>query len=378
MTTLLVLATLFLAYANGANDNFKGVATLYGSGTTTYRRALVYATIAALLGSAAALELGDKLVAAFGGKGLVPDDLARSGTFASSVALGAALTVILATFLGLPVSTTHALTGALVGAGFVAVGSDVNLGKLGAAFLLPLLASPVVSLTLALVLYPTFRALRRWLGVTEETCLCVGPARALVPVPAGVVVSLGARLPITNEVAPLLPVSVTVGDEALCVRQYGGRLLGLSAQRTLDALHLLTAVVVCFARALNDTPKLVGLVVLSGAVGTRTGLALAGFAVAVGGLVHSRRVAETMSKKAATLNAGSGFTANLVTSALVLAASFVALPVSTTHVSVGGIFGIGIANRSARWGVVGQILLAWVTTLPLGGLLAAAIYRVIA
>src|SRR5947209_6894703 len=150
MTVLLVLATLFLAYANGANDNFKGVATLYGSGTTTYRRALAYATVAALLGSVAALFLGEGLAAAFGGKGLVPDDVARSGSFASSVALGAALTVILATFLGLPVSTTHALTGALVGAGFVAVGKDVNLAKLGKAFFLPLLVSPVVSLTLAL------------------------------------------------------------------------------------------------------------------------------------------------------------------------------------------------------------------------------------
>lgn len=374
MTALLILATVFLAYANGANDNFKGVATLYGSGTTTYRRALAYATAAALLGSIAALFLGAKLVAAFGGKGLVPDSVAVSPTFASSVALAAASTVILATFLGLPVSTTHALTGALVGAGFVAVGREVSLEKLRDSFLLPLLLGPILAVVSTLLLYPVLRSLRRVLGVTESTCLCVGPARTLVPVPVGVAAAAGSRFAVTEELAKQPPVAVTVGEEALCLKQYGGSALGLPTQRVLDALHFLTAGVVCFARSLNDTPKLVGLLALSGAVRAEVGLLVAGAAVAVGGLVNSRKVAEMMSKKTAALNAGSGFTANLVTAVLVLAASIKGLPLSTTHVSVGGIFGIGVANRTAKLGVVAQILLAWVTTLPLGAALAAGLY----
>lgn len=371
---LLVVATLFLAYANGANDNFKGVATLYGSGTTSFRGALAYATVTALLGSAAALLLGEELVAAFGGRGLVPDAVARSDAFATSVALGAAATVLLATRLGLPVSTTHALTGSLVGAGFMAVGSGVDLARLGKAFFLPLLVSPALALTLALVLYPCFRWLRQRSRVTEESCLCVGPERALVPVPVGVAVAPGASLSMTAEVASRLPISVAVGDEARCVKRYGGRVFGVSAQGALDGLHYLTAGAVCFARALNDTPKVVGILVVGGTLGVRPGLALASLAVAIGGLVASRRVAETMSRRTARLNVGSGFTANLVTSALVLGASGVSVPVSTTHVSCGGIFGIGVATRSAHWRVVAQILLAWVTTLPLGAALAGASY----
>src|SRR6266540_5399526 len=81
-TALLLLATTFLAYANGANDNFKGVATLYGSGTAGYRRALRYATLATIAGSLASLVLGAGLVATFGGKGLVPDEVVQTDDFA--------------------------------------------------------------------------------------------------------------------------------------------------------------------------------------------------------------------------------------------------------------------------------------------------------
>src|SRR4051812_10002332 len=120
MTTLVILATLFLAYANGANDNFKGVATLYGSGTTSYRTALAWATLTTLAGSLLAIWTSAALVKQFGGRGLVPEDVAASMRFVLSIGLAAALTVLLATFLGFPISTTHALTGALVGAGLVA------------------------------------------------------------------------------------------------------------------------------------------------------------------------------------------------------------------------------------------------------------------
>ena len=73
--TLLFLATLFLAYSNGANDNFKGVATLFGSGTTNYKRAIAWATLTTLAGSVCSIFLADALVKNFSGKGLVPDAL---------------------------------------------------------------------------------------------------------------------------------------------------------------------------------------------------------------------------------------------------------------------------------------------------------------
>ena len=122
-TVLLLVAVCFLASSNGSNDNFKGVASLYGSGTAGYRTALGWATLATFAGSAAALALAQGLLATFSGKGLVPDALVGSEAFLTAVALGAGATVMLATATGFPISTTHALTGALVGSGWVALGS---------------------------------------------------------------------------------------------------------------------------------------------------------------------------------------------------------------------------------------------------------------
>jgi PiT family inorganic phosphate transporter len=149
---LLVLITLFVAYANGANDNFKGVATLYGAGVVDYKKALMIATIATFAGCLASVYIAEGLVKAFSGKGLVPDTLAASPIFLLAVATGAGATVMLATWLGFPISTTHGLTGALVGAGFIAAGNDLNLAVLGSAFFLPLLLSPLIAILLTMPL----------------------------------------------------------------------------------------------------------------------------------------------------------------------------------------------------------------------------------
>jgi len=75
---LLVLITLFVAYANGANDNFKGVATLYGASVVDYKKALIIATMATFAGCLASVYIAEGLVKAFSGKGLVPDALTAS------------------------------------------------------------------------------------------------------------------------------------------------------------------------------------------------------------------------------------------------------------------------------------------------------------
>jgi PiT family inorganic phosphate transporter len=99
--------------------------------------------------------------------------------------------------------------------------------------------------------------------------------------------------------------------------------------------------------------------------------------ILIGGLVSARKVAETMSRKITPMNHGQGFTANLVTSAVVLSASNFGLPVSTTHVSCGALFGIGTVNRHAHWQMIGTILAAWLTTLPCGAALGALAYGVL-
>src|SRR5262249_20225543 len=128
-------------------------------------------------GCIASAFLAQALVVAFSGKGLVPDSVAASPGFLVSVACGAAATVMLATVLGFPISTTHALTGALVGAGVATAGSALNLSVLGGTFFLPLLVSPVLAILLTMPLYKLAHMAQGWLGISKETCVCVGPGQ---------------------------------------------------------------------------------------------------------------------------------------------------------------------------------------------------------
>jgi PiT family inorganic phosphate transporter len=363
MSVVILAAVVLLAYSNGANDNFKGVATLFGSGTANYRRALAWATVTTFAGSVLALLLARGLVDTFSGRGLVPDAVITQPAFLTAVSLGAALTVLVATWFGLPVSTTHALTGALVGSGAVATLGQVRFGALGSSFLVPLAFSPVVSVLITLLLYPLFKFARRRSGLTTMTCVSVG--RQL----AEVIVQAEGTLVLRSSGAVL-----DTGRAPDCVQRYQGRVLGVEAGPVLDTLHYLSGGAVGFARGLNDTPKIVALLITAQTLTPNTGLALVAVVMAVGGILNAHRVAETMSHKITRMNPGQGFTANLVTSLLVTIASRFGLPVSTTHVSVGSLFGIGVVNGTANRRMVAAILLAWVTTLPLAALLGAGVY----
>ena len=361
---LLFLATCFLAYSNGANDNFKGVASLYGSGTAGFRTALAWATVTTFAGSISAIFLAQSLLKKFSGKGLVPDALTGSPSFLLAVVLAAACTVILATLTGFPVSTTHALTGALVGGGLVAAGARVNFAALGKNFVTPLVLGPVLAIALGAGLYLMLRFLRLRFGLTKEWCACVGVEERVVAMPQPV--SLFAR-PVA-----LAEITATIGDVESCAERYAGSFLGVRAQGLMDALHFLSAGVVSFARGLNDTPKIVAMLLLLHALDIRWGFAAVAVMMGLGGLLNSRRVAETMGKKITAMNHGQGFSANLATGVLVILASVFGLPVSTTHVSVGALFGIGLTTGSANPGVMRNIVLSWIVTLPCAALLSAA------
>jgi inorganic phosphate transporter, PiT family len=361
---LLFAATCFLAYANGANDNFKGVASLFGSRTCGYRTAIAWATATTFAGSIASIFLAQALLKKFSGKGIVPDQFVGSEYFVLAVAVGAGLTVILATITGFPISTTHALTGAIFGCGLVAVGTGVNFTALGKGFVLPLLLSPVIALLLGALLYFLFRVFRLSTGITKEWCVCVGCEERVIalPQPASVLAM--------RSVAP--GVTLTVDEQNSCVERYAGSFVGIGTQQLMDAAHFFSAGVVSFARGLNDTPKIVALLLLWKALDIRWGFAAIGIAMAIGGLLNARKIAETMSKKITRMNHGQGFSANLSTAILVVCASLFGLPVSTTHVSVGSLFGIGLTTGKANVPMVSAIVLSWVITLPcaaaLGGL----------
>ncbi len=362
----LFLAACFLAYSNGANDNFKGVASLYSCRAASYRTAITWATITTFAGSITSIFLAQALLKKFSGKGLVPDTLVGSEQFLLAVALGAAVTVILATALGFPISTTHGITGAIVGCGLVAVGKGVNFAALGKGFVLPLLLSPILAIVLGSLLYFIFRSLRILCGVRKEWCVCVGSEDRVIALPQP------ASILSLRSVAG--PVTLSIDEQENCRERYAGSMLGLSTQQVMDGAHFLSAGVVSFARGLNDTPKIVAMLLLLKWLDIRWGFFAVAATMALGGLLNARKVAETMSHKITAMNHGQGFSANLTTGILVILASFFGLPVSTTHVSVGALFGMGLTTGQANPRVMFNILLSWIVTLPCAALIAGAAY----
>ncbi len=365
MELLTVAVGLVLAAANGANDNPKGVASLLGSGTASYRRAMTWATFTTALGSVAAVLLAQELILTFSGRGLVPSAVASQPAFATAVAAAAGMAVLLATRWGFPISTTHGLVGGLVGAGLVASPSGITWSTLGGSFVLPLLLSPAVSLVATAALYPALRAARGRLGVSRDTCVCVGGEVVRVLSPEGAGATAGM-------VAGVVP-SLTVADSETCAVRYGGTLLGVRVQALVDGVHYLSAGAVSFARGLNDTPKIAALLWMSQTLSADASVFATALLMAGGAAVGARRIATTMSSGITSMSGGQGLTANLVTSALVIASSRLGLPVSTTHVSCGALFGIGFSTGQAHTRVVVQIVLAWVITLPLAAALGAAL-----
>jgi PiT family inorganic phosphate transporter len=365
----LFLAACFLAYSNGANDNFKGVASLYGCRAASYRTAITWATITTFAGSIASVFLAQALLKKFSGRGLVPETLVGSEQFLLAVALGAAITVILATLLGFPISTTHGITGAIVGCGLVAVGGGVNFAALGKGFVLPLLLSPILAIVLGSLLYIIFRSLRVACGVKKEWCVCVGSEERVVTIPQP------ASVLTMRNVAPAITLSID--EQENCRERYAGLMLGLSSQQVMDGAHFFSAGIVSFARGLNDTPKIVAMLLLLKWMDIRWGFFAVAVTMAIGGLLNARKVAETMSHKITAMNHGQGFSANLTTGILVIAASFFGLPVSTTHVSVGALFGMGLTTGQANPRVMFNILLSWLITLPCAALIAGAVYALL-
>jgi PiT family inorganic phosphate transporter len=216
------------------------------------------------------------------------------------------------------------------------------------------------------LIYILFRKLRIALGVTKETCICIGQEK----VPVVKTVNINEFQTLDSD----FPQMLTIMNESECIETYKGKFIGLSSQKILDFAHFFSAGIVSFARGLNDTPKIVGLLLVINVLDIEWGMIAVALAMALGGLLNARKVGVMMSKKITPMNSGQGFTANLITGLLVTTASIHGLPVSTTHVSVGSIFGIGMATKKADSKVIRNILLSWVLTLPIAALCSAAMY----
>ncbi len=368
LTFLLVLA---LAFANGTNDVSKAIATLVGSGVTNYRTAIVWGTAWTIVGAGASALVAGAMVRTFS-HGLLQAGITLQPTVALAVLIGAMAWVLFASRTGLPVSTTHALTGAIVGAGFIALsGNGLIWPAIGTKIALPLLLSPFLALTVSIMVHPLVRRLAsHW----EGACLCVMPAsRALVAIDA----HGGTRT---------LFQSTSLGSPVVAVPLQCDRagLQGLVVG--LDTIHWISSGLASFARGTNDAPKIVAMLLLGSATTAwpSTSFQLAAFggvalAMGLGSYFGGLRVTEVLAEKVTRMDHAEGLTANLTTSSLVFASGILGLPVSTTHVSSSAIIGIGLLKglNAVRWTTVRDMILAWVVTLPASALLACTAYLIL-
>lgn len=358
MLYALLAGVLLLAFTNGANDNFKGVATLWGTGRYRYGTVLAWATATTFAGAVLGGLLAGGLIKAFNGSQFLGKMTSLDSAFLVAVALGGAATVLLATWIGVPISTTHALAGSLVGAGVLAVGAaEVKWAALAGTIALPLLLSPLLAMGLTLGTYPP---LARWFRA--RSCVCLAEPAPIV---------LGGREAASASLS-LLPV-LRISHRADCER--GDE---LTRWNTEELVHWASAGLISFSRGLNDTPKIVALVLSAGLLSAEMNYLLVAMAMAAGGLLAARRVAQTMSQRVTAIEPLPGMSANLVGTVLVGAASGWGLPVSTTHVTMGGIFGVGAQRREGtNWSLVRQIAFAWVVTFPLGMVCAVGFYSLL-
>lgn len=356
-------ALVLLAWANGANDVSKGVATLAGSRVASYRRAVGWGTLCTAVGAVASYWLAQTMVHRFS-TGFVNGGMSVGPAFGVSIIVGATTWVLLATRFSLPVSTTHAILGAMCGVGVIALGTgQMQLAQMGSKMFSPLLLSPLVA---GVVTVGVMFALPATV-IAKKFCLCFEKSEVVMMTGPGMAMSLRSR---PSAVA-------TVGD---CAAVHEPKLaVGI------DVLHWASSGAVCFARAVNDVPKILamGLVLCAAAqvapISQEVLLLFLVAAMTAGSWFGGMGVLRRLGNDVTAIEPAQGFQANLATALLVLFAANWGLPVSTTHTSTGAIVTSGIMRdrRSVKWSTVRAFAGAWVITLPASALFAALAYGLV-
>lgn len=347
----IVFSVLMLAAANGANDVAKGVATLLGSGIAKARLAIIWGTAWTAVGGIVAAFWGTALLNNFV-NGFLAVDFPMTLSFVISVIVGACLWVALATRFGLPVSTTHALLGGIVGAALVTSGwPGLQLTAILQKAVLPLLLSPILAIVFCFAILLVSAWLRRQIPAWQPGCCSKSDWRS---------------------------------DPFVCTEASPRQLV---MRRLWLALHWLSSGATSFARGLNDVPKIAAFLVLATSLSAQsveyfdsslTAIILVTLAMAIGGLWGGFRVLKVLAHRITAMDASQGLTANVGTAGVVLLASQFGLPVSTTHVSTGALMGIRWAGRTLpkQTDALLAIMLAWLVTLPVAAIFAAGMMRV--
>ncbi|MEA2440419.1 MAG: inorganic phosphate transporter, PiT family [Thermoleophilaceae bacterium] len=317
---IVVAAALAFDFTNGFHDTANVVATAISTRALPPRVAVGFAAILNFVGAFISLA-----VAATVAKGIVnADSITPTIVFAGLI--GAIMWNLATWYFGLPSSSSHALIGGVVGAAFAAQGSsaiegDGLLGKV----IVPALIAPVLAFVVA-----------------------------------GIAILLVYRI-----VGRLRPGPVSSGFKL--GQLLSGGLLAL-AHGTNDAqktMGVITLALIAHGDIAKDNFHVPTWVVVSAAT-----------AIALGTYTGGWRIIKTMGTRIIKMDSAQGFAAQGAGAAVILASSHFGYPLSTTHVINGGIMGAGAAKRlsAVRWGVAGNIAIAWVLTLPAAAAGGAAVW----
>jgi PiT family inorganic phosphate transporter len=316
--------------------------------------------------------------------------------------LAAATWLTIASFKGWPVSTTHSIVGALVGFGMVGIGIDaINWGKIG-QIAASWVISPVLGGLLAFALMMSiqrlilnaekpFESAMRW---APAYAFLVGFVMALVTLFKGLKhLNLDLSVPASFILAALIGLMVAlIGRYAISKvkvdKQADRSFHFASVEKIFAPLMIFTACAMAFAHGSNDVANGIGplaavlALVKSGGDLEQSSplpiwvLVLGGVGIVLGLATYGYRVMQTIGTKITELTPSSGFCATMAAAATVVLASRTAMPVSTTHIAVGAVMGVGLARGFAALDlrVIASIAASWVVTLPAGGALAALFY----
>jgi PiT family inorganic phosphate transporter len=405
-TVLVVLAVIFGLYMTwgiGANDVANVMGTSVGSGAITVTTAIIIAGIFEFAGAALAGGHVTKTIR----KGIIdPTPIINNpeilvfGMLAALLA--AAVWLMVASTRGWPVSTTHSIIGAVVGFAIAGIGIEaVQWGKI-TQIVASWVVSPLLGGTVAFILMVSIRRLilntdnpflsaKRW---GPAYVFLVGFVISLVTLFKGLKhLNLELSMPMSFLVAALIGLAVAAVGWALVNRVQIDETADkeyhfASVEKVFVPMMLFTACGMAFAHGSNDVANGVGplaavygLVESGGEVAQKSTLPLwilllGGFGIVVGLATYGYRVMRTIGTKITELTPTRGFCATMAAAATVVLASRTGMPVSTTHIAVGAVMGVGLARGIGALDlrVVGGIVVSWIVTLPIGGVLAALFF----
>ena len=405
-TVFFVLAIIFgiyLTWGIGANDVANAMGTVVGSGAITVKQAIIIAAIFEFAGAFIAGGAVTKTIR----KGIInPESITGSpeivvfGMLAAMLA--AAIWLMIASWQGWPVSTTHTIIGGLVGFAVVAIGVHaVNWGKIG-HIVASWLVSPLIGGALAFGLMVSIQRLILRTERPFENAQKWGPMYVFL---VGWIVSLVTMFKglkhINLDFGPVTTfiISVIFG---LALAWVGKRMINrikvdeaadqefhfASVEKAFAPMMVFTACAMAFAHGSNDVANGIGplaavvsLVKSGGEVGQSADLplwilALGGVGIVIGLVTLGYRVMRTIGSDITDLTPTRGYCATLAAAITVVLASKTGLPVSTTQIAVGAVMGVGFTSGLAAVDlrVVRDVVISWVITLPAGAIMAILFY----